>query len=38
VCDTLLQVARTHGGLADDAAIEFIDNLRVQGRYLKDVY
>lgn len=34
----LAQVARKHGGLKDDAAAEFIEDLRAQGRYLKDVY
>ncbi len=35
---SLAEIAQTHGGLGDDAAHVFVDELRVQGRYLKDVY
>ena len=38
VAETLQGVARAHGGLSEDGAGQFIDDLRAQGRYLRDVY
>lgn len=34
----LLDVARTHGALDDDAAADFLSELERQGRYARDVY
>lgn len=38
VRETLAAVARDHGGLGEDAALEFVENLRRDGRYLRDTY
>ncbi|HYN78636.1 MAG TPA: sulfite reductase [NADPH] flavoprotein alpha-component, partial [Lamprocystis sp. (in: g-proteobacteria)] len=38
VRETLAGVARDHGGLGADAALEFVDNLRADARYLRDTY
>ncbi len=35
---SLAEIAQVHAGLGDDAAHAFVDELRSQGRYLKDVY
>lgn len=35
---SLAEIAKVQGGLKDDAAAAFVDELRGQGRYLKDVY
>jgi sulfite reductase (NADPH) flavoprotein alpha-component len=35
---SLQGIARVQGGLNDEAAAEYIESLREQGRYLKDVY
>lgn len=35
---TLAGIARDHGGLSEDAALESIDTLRRDGRYLRDTY
>jgi sulfite reductase alpha subunit-like flavoprotein len=34
----LAPIARVQGGLNEEAAAEYIESLREQGRYLKDVY
>lgn len=34
----LQSVAKAHGGLSEDRAAEFVEALRAQGRYRKDVY
>jgi len=31
-------VAQTQGALDADAAAEYVENLRVEGRYLRDIY
>ncbi|MCU7906468.1 MAG: assimilatory sulfite reductase (NADPH) flavoprotein subunit [Candidatus Thiodiazotropha sp. (ex Epidulcina cf. delphinae)] len=38
VYHSLKAIVQTHGGLGSDAACEFIEALRSQGRYLRDVY
>ncbi|MNE60581.1 Sulfite reductase [NADPH] flavoprotein alpha-component [compost metagenome] len=38
VDQALRQVARTHGGLGEDAAAEWIRRLTAEKRYLRDVY
>jgi sulfite reductase (NADPH) flavoprotein alpha-component len=38
VQQALLEVVVMHGGLAVEAATEYLENLRVQGRFQKDVY
>lgn len=38
VHNALLDVARTHGALDDDAAADFLSELERQGRYARDVY
>lgn len=35
---TLQAVAATHGGLGKEQSFEFVEDLRAQGRYRKDVY
>ena len=34
----LLEILRSHGGMAEEAAQQYIRQLRKEGRYLKDVY
>lgn len=38
VRETLAVVARDQGGLSGDAALDFVENLRRDGRYLRDTY
>jgi sulfite reductase (NADPH) flavoprotein alpha-component len=38
VDDTLTTIARRHGGLSEDAALDFKKNLVAQKRYVRDVY
>ena len=38
VREALTDVAREHGGLDRERAVEFIDQLRAQGRYRRDIY
>jgi len=38
VDDTLTTIARRHGGLSEDAAVEFKQSLVAQKRYVRDVY
>ncbi|QSX30674.1 assimilatory sulfite reductase (NADPH) flavoprotein subunit [Shewanella cyperi] len=38
VHQALLQIAQTHGGLSDEAAEEYFEELRASKRYQKDVY
>lgn len=38
VCHTLQTIAHTQGGLAPTATHDFIEKLRSQGRYQRDVY
>lgn len=38
VAETLQAVARAYGGMGEDDAEQFIEDLRAQGRYLRDVY
>jgi sulfite reductase (NADPH) flavoprotein alpha-component len=38
VRQALSRIARDHGGLTEDAALAFIDNLRQEARYVRDVY
>ena len=38
VHQAVLTIARERGGLNKNAAIEFIEDLRSQGRYQRDVY
>lgn len=38
VRETLAAVARDQGGLSGDAALEFVEDLRRDGRYLRDTY
>ncbi|MEW8224055.1 MAG: sulfite reductase [NADPH] flavoprotein alpha-component, partial [Candidatus Thiodiazotropha taylori] len=38
VYQSLLAIAQTHGGHDDASAAEYIESLRIQGRYQRDVY
>ena len=38
VQQTILTIARDHGGLNQETAVEYIEALRTQGRYQRDVY
>lgn len=38
VDDTLITIARRHGGLSEDAAVEYRKGLVAQKRYVRDVY
>ncbi|MEW8026387.1 MAG: assimilatory sulfite reductase (NADPH) flavoprotein subunit [Candidatus Thiodiazotropha sp.] len=38
VCQSLLAIAQDQGGLHEEAAVEYIESLRRQGRYQRDVY
>jgi sulfite reductase (NADPH) flavoprotein alpha-component len=38
VMASLVDIAKSHGGMSDDNAEEFINTLHSQGRYLRDVY
>ena len=38
IVQALQSIAQTHGGLDQNAAAELIEDLRSQGRYLRDVY
>ncbi len=38
VMASLVDIAKSHGGMSDDNAEEFIHTLQIQGRYSRDVY
>ena len=38
VCHTLQEILQAHGGLEAEAAADYIESLREQGRYQRDVY
>ena len=38
VSESLVYIAKSHGGLSDDTAVDFVNTLRIQGRYSRDVY
>lgn len=38
VSESLVDIAKSHGGLSDDTAVNFVNTLRIQGRYSRDVY
>jgi sulfite reductase (NADPH) flavoprotein alpha-component len=38
VDEALHQVIATHGGLSDDAAVEYVNDLKRDKRYLRDIY
>jgi sulfite reductase (NADPH) flavoprotein alpha-component len=36
--NTLTEIIQTHGNKRQEEALEFINELKAEGRYLKDVY
>ena len=38
VQSALLEIARDHGGLDEEGARQWLDDLAAQGRYARDVY